>query len=187
MPEPTRATPRGIQAAAVHGSSSAPHPPDVAQKAAEHLAGWQRARADYENLRRRMERAGANAAEAAKDQLLFRLLPIVDYFAAAVAHVPESRKDDAWTEGVLRTQQALAGFLREAGITPIVATDVPLDPAEHEAVAEVPSAHPPGTIVAVVSTGYRRNGRVLRPAKVTVSKGAQALRHPSQGTVPSLS
>lgn len=173
MPEPMRATPRGVQAAAVHGSSASDSQ-EVKQKAAEHLAGWQRARADYENLRRRLEREGAHAAEAAKDQLLFRLLPIADYFAAALAHVPESLKDDAWTEGVLRTHQALEGFLREAGITPIAATDVPLDPAEHEAVAEVPSAHPRGTITAVVSTGYRRNGRVLRPAKVKVSAGPPA-------------
>lgn len=167
---------RGLRATTVHGATEgatdgASAAAEVASTAAEHLAGWQRARADYENLLRRTEQDHARATEAAKDQLLADILPLADYFSAATRHIPDALKSNAWTEGVLRIQQVFEGFVRDHDVTTVDAVGVPLDPKQHEAVAEVPSDSDAGTVVEVVTPGYVRNGRVLRPAKVKISRG----------------
>lgn len=168
---------RGLRASTVHGATE--NAAETATAAAEHLAGWQRARADYENLLRRTEHDLTRSAERAKDQLLTDLFPLAEYFSAAVRHVPDALQTNAWTEGVLRIHQAFEGFLRNHGVTTVDAVGVPLDPIQHEAVAEVTSDCEAGTVVEIVSLGYVRNGRVLRPAKVKVAKSqtrSEALR-----------
>lgn len=159
----------GLPATTVHGATAGAS--QSTSTAADHLAGWQRARADYENLLRRMEHDLAHAAEAAKDQLLLGLLPIADYFSAAARHIPDSLKKDPWAEGILRIHQAFDGFLKNQGVTLEEAVGIPLDPARHEAIAEVKSTADVGTIVEVITPGYARSGRVLRPARVSVSRG----------------
>lgn len=165
------------------GSTHDRTPADVLRaaeaKAHEHFAGWQRARADYENLQKRMEAELSEATRAETDSLLRSLLPVVDYFEAAVSSVPENLKSTPWTEGVLRTHQALHRFLKEIGVASIADHDVPLDPSRHEAIAEEESDLANGRIVRVASLGYLRNGHVLRPAKVTVSAGPALKTHHS--------
>lgn len=168
----------GVDARALHHRED-PRLVEARAKAAEHLAGWQRARADYENLRKRLEEERGGAAAAATDELLSSFLPIADYFDAAIAHVPESRRDDAWVQGILHIGKALHELLQRAGVEPIEDVDTPLDATRHEAVAEEPHPTPAGTILAVVTRGYLRNGRVLRPAKVHVSTGPATTNAPA--------
>lgn len=148
-------------------------------KAQEYLSGWQRARADYENLQKRLDAELAEAVDAGKDALLRSLLPVVDYLEAAVGSVPETLKHSPWTEGVLQTHKALRRFLTDVGVAPFGDRGVPLDPALHEAIAEEASDVAAGTITRVVTPGYLRDGRVLRPAKVKVSFGPR----PSSSTL----
>lgn len=166
---------RGVPAALIHGNErrALRHVHAAANVAEEHLAGWQRARADYENLRRRIESERAAATDAGGDAVLRGLLPIMDYFAAAIVHMPEEQKQQPWGEGVLRIHQALAGFLRDMGLEEISRTDAPFDPLIHETISEVPDSRPTGTLLEVVQPGYKRNGRILRPAKVKISAGPQ--------------
>jgi molecular chaperone GrpE len=168
VPNDADTGPRGLRATTLHGAPEGATT-NADSKAAEHLAGWQRARADYENLLRRTEHDLARAAEAAQDQLLRELLPIADYFSAAARHIPDTLKQDPWGEGILRIHQAFDGFLKAQGVSTVEAAGIPLDPLQHEAVAEVPNDQEAGTVVEVVTLGYVRNGRVLRPAKVKVS------------------
>lgn len=157
-----------MRAAVLHGAA-----PRAAraweQKAQEHLAGWQRARADYENLERRSQAEILTAAEAGRDVCLRALLPVVDAFTIAMAQAPEA-KTQPWVEGVFRIRQALDVFLREQGVTAFTETGIPFDPSCHEAVGDQESEFPNGAVVKVVAPGYRRNGRMLRPAKVVVSR-----------------
>lgn len=163
----------GVDARTLHHGAD-PVLAEARAQAAAHLAGWQRARADYENLRKRLDEERADAAVAASDALLKSLLPLVDYFDAAVAHLPEHLLNDAWAQGIVQIHQALKDFLRHAGVEPIDETAVPFDATRHEAVGEATSERPAGTILAVAACGYLRQGRVLRPAKVRVAAPAPA-------------
>lgn len=166
----TPATPRGLAAPATHRTADARLAAAEAA-AAEHLAGWQRARADYENLRKELDDRLKNESEAAQDALLQELLPVLDYFDAAIRHVPEELRMHAWMEGILRIAQAFRTFLTEADVQTVGEVGIPLDPVLYEAVAKETSPLPPGTITTVAAPGYVRKGRVLRPAKVRVSEG----------------
>lgn len=137
--------------------------------AEENLEGWKRARADFQNLETRLSDEVAGATQWGKDTVVQSLLPVADYFEAATSLVPDALKAHPWTEGILRIHQAFQSALRDHGVTPIADTGVPLDPALHEAIAEEMSASEPGTVASIVSPGYRRGDRVLRPAKVKVS------------------
>lgn len=143
----------------------------LAQQAAEHLAGWQRARADYENLERRMRTDIAAATESGGDACLRSLLPIVDHFIAARQQLPEDLQAHPWMEGFFQIHRALEAFLADAGVQRLTDTEVAFDPSCHEAVTERVDRTPRGTVIEVLAPGYRRHGRVLRPAKVVVSKG----------------
>lgn len=171
VPGPDAGVPgEGVRAAVLHGAAPrAAHAWE--QKAAEHLAGWQRARADYQNLERRSQAEILTAAEAGRDACLRALLPVVDAFTIALAQAPAALKAQPWVEGVFRIRQALDVFLREQGVTAVAETGVPFDPSCHEAVGDQGSEFPKGAVAKVVAPGYRRNGRLLRPAKVLVSRG----------------
>ena len=76
-------------------------------------------------------------------------------------------------EGILQIQQLLAAQLLRNGITPLDAQKKQFNPAEHEAIAHVMSEEPAGTVIEEVSRGYRIQNKVIRYAKVAVSKGNQ--------------
>ena len=73
----------------------------------------------------------------------------------------------------MQIQQLLAAQLQRHGITPIDSLKKPFNPAEHEAIAHVPSDETEGTVIDEVSRGYRMHEKVIRYAKVAVSKGNQ--------------
>jgi molecular chaperone GrpE len=73
----------------------------------------------------------------------------------------------------MQIQQLLAAQLERHGITPMEALKKPFNPAEHEAIAHIPSQDPEGTVIDEVSRGYRMHEKVIRHAKVAVSKGKQ--------------
>lgn len=158
-----------LPAQAVHGAVNERQGHDLAEKSALNLAGWQRARADYENLRKEMEVRIAHAAEQATDSFLRDLLPIVDYFDAALRQLPNELKSHTWTEGIRRIDQALQAFLKATGVTTTGEEGETFDASRHESLAEEPSEHPRGTITHVAARGYVRNERVLRPARVRIS------------------
>jgi molecular chaperone GrpE len=74
-------------------------------------------------------------------------------------------------EGISQIQQLLNTQLLRNGITPLDAQKKQFNPAEHEAITHVTSDEPAGTIVDEVSRGYRMHDKVIRYAKVAVSKG----------------
>lgn len=165
---------RGLPAATLHRTNTDPRIAAAEAAAMEHLAGWQRARADYENLRKDLEDRLAQASGAAQDDILKDLLPIVDYFETAMRHMPESLKSDSWGTGIAQIHQAFRAFLQEADVTATGEVGSPFDPTLHEAVVEEASSLSAGTILEVITPGYLRNGRVLRPARVKLSKGTSS-------------
>lgn len=139
-------------------------------KAAEHLEGWKRAKADYSNLKRESEIAGANIAQFAVASVLQEILPVADNLDRAVRHVPEELAGNDWVKGVLGIREQLAKVLQQSGIE-AVAVEGSFDPQIHEAVAqEEREGAKSGTILEVLEQGYTLRGKLLRPAKVKVAK-----------------
>jgi molecular chaperone GrpE len=142
---------------------------------AEYLDGWQRARAELANARKRFQRDREQAYGNAKADILVRLLPIVDDFERAFATLPDDLAGQTWLEGIRLIQQKFTKLLEQEGVTPIEAEGEAFDPFVHEAVTHEPSqAVPEGHIIAEVQRGYKVGDRVLRPCAVRVSSGPLA-------------
>lgn len=144
-------------------------------KEAEYLDGWQRARAELSNARKRFDRDREQAYTTATGQILIRLLPIVDDFERALATLPANLSGLTWVEGVVLIYHKLRLLLEAEGVKPIEATGRPFDPVSHQAVTHEPSDDvPEGQVIGEVQKGYLQGDRVLRPALVRVSAGPAA-------------
>jgi len=139
---------------------------------AEYLDGWQRARAELANARKRFQREREDIYANARAEVWTRLLPVVDDFERAVETTPEALADQGWTGGVLLIHRNLQRLLEQDGVTPIEATGQAFDPFAHQAVTHEPSGEvPEGHIIAELQKGYTLGERVLRPSMVRVSSG----------------
>ena len=141
------------------------------QRAAEAEAGWQRARADDQNLTRRTDEQRAESASIAGDRLLIRVLDLADDFDLAVEHVPEDAQDSPWVEGITAIDRKLRALLEAEGIEAMEGEGEPFDPQTQQAISYEETADvPDGTVVKVLQRGFTINGRVLRPALVAVAR-----------------
>lgn len=152
-----------IYAARAHGAR--------ASREQEYLEGWQRARAELHNWRRRRQaQQGAELARA-RQEAIVPLLQLADNFQALLQHVPAELVDHAWVDGVSHVARQMEQLLREFGVEIINGAPVPFNPAWHEAVASVPGGKGAvsGQVVEVVQPGYKMGEWILRPAKVKVA------------------
>jgi molecular chaperone GrpE len=144
----------------------------VKAKEAEYLDGWQRARAELSNARKRFQREQEQAYQNAKADLLVRLLPIVDDFDRAFATLPGDPPGPTWVAGVELIRHKLRALLEQEGVTPIEAVGQEFDPFLHQAVTHESSTEvEEGHIIDEVQKGYQVADRVLRPSVVRVSAG----------------
>ena len=134
----------------------------------QHLAAWKRARADYDNLKRRSATEVGERAAQATQGLLLSLLPVIDNFDRAFE---ADRADDpeAWAEGIALIRKDVVQLLERLGVQPIAAAGQPFDPQYHEAVGRAPG--PDNEVLQQVRKGYLLGTRVLRPALVVVGQG----------------
>ena len=141
-------------------------------QAAEYLDGWQRARAEFANYKRRTEAERAELLVSAGADVLVRILPAADDFDRAVQTLPDDLKDNAWVAGVMLVQRKLANGLDSSGVKPIpVQPGDTFDPNIHEAITQEDSEQfASGQIIGVVQHGYKMGERVLRPAMVRVAR-----------------
>ncbi|MEE8468832.1 MAG: nucleotide exchange factor GrpE, partial [Planctomycetota bacterium] len=140
----------------------------------EFLAKWQRARADYQNLRRRQHEDIQAAERREQTVLLDESLVILDYLDMALASPCESPDARTLQVGVQMTRDQLWSQLEGRGVAGID-TDGPFDTNLHQAVATVATVeHAPGQIVEVVRRGFTLEGSVLRYAQVKVATDPHA-------------
>jgi molecular chaperone GrpE len=131
----------------------------------------QRAQADLINYRRRVEDDKADIRRNANSGLLLKVLSVNDDLERAVEHAPEGDEAGAWLDGLRLVRRNLQNVLRAEGVTRIEAEGRPFEPWEHEAVFhEATRDGKDGMVVRVIQDGYKLHDRVLRPARVTVSK-----------------
>lgn len=142
-------------------------------KSAEYLDGWQRARAELANARKRWERESAQAYSNAVMSVISNLLPVVDDFERAVEIMPQDINNRTWIDGILLIHRKLQAVLEQQNITPIeIEPGTPFDPTYHQAVTHEPhETCKAGAIIAGFQKGYKLGDRVVRPALVRVSAG----------------
>jgi molecular chaperone GrpE len=141
-------------------------------QAAEYLDGWQRARAELANARKRFEKERNEAGQLANSLLIARLLPALDDMERAIRTMPDDLRQNTWAGGVALIQRKLQTVLESEGVVPIpVNPGDKFDPTWHEAVTHEENAEcGEGEIIAEVQKGYRYGEQVLRPALVRVAK-----------------
>jgi len=137
----------------------------------EYLAGWQRARADLLNYKKGEFERVSEILKYANDGLVLKALPILDNFELAFKNLKDDLKKEAAIKGILQIKKQFQEFLRAQGLEEIKAGGEKFDPNLHEAVGEIEvKDKEPGIVVEEVQKGYKLHGKVIRPAKVKISK-----------------
>jgi molecular chaperone GrpE len=142
----------------------------VQAQAAEYLDGWQRARAEFANYKKRVEAERVELRRSSTEALLLKLLPVIDDFERAFQALPEDSTEAVWVDGLAMILRKLQAILESQDVTPIEAAGQPFDPLWHEAVMqEETDEHPDGYVTEEMQRGYRLGDRVLRPSMVKVA------------------
>jgi molecular chaperone GrpE len=122
--------------------------------------------ADFENFKKRTARDRETITNLANERFAVDIIEVLDNFERAI------KADDVHLrEGIVQIQHLLSSQLQRHGITPVDALNKPFNPAEHEAIAHLSSEEAEGIVVDEVARGYRMHDKVIRYAKVAVSKG----------------
>ena len=135
-----------------------------------------RLQAEFENFRRRGLKEKQEAHLFGHQNLVKELLPAVDNLDRAVEHAEQSASEDLQQllQGIELVRRELSGVLERFGVSEIEAEGKTFDPAVHEAMAQTPTAEvAPNSVVAVMEKGYQLHDRLLRPARVVVSKAVE--------------
>ena len=148
---------------------------DTRKKADDYLDQLMRARADTENVRRRGERELDKVRKYALDSFLQELVAVKDSLEMGLSAAQEPDADiTKLAEGMTLTDQLLAAAMSKVGAKEINPLNEPFNPEWHQAMSIQESKNaPPNTVVMVFQKGYVLNDRLIRPARVVVSKAAQ--------------
>lgn len=143
------------------------------EEAEQYKDQWLRAVADLDNYKKRSQRDFAALSHSAKESLIRDLLPTLDAVQRALEHQDGAKEEsDSYREGVTMIMEQLPKLLENHGLSEIDAVGESFDPHSHEALMQVDSdEHDEGVVSNVVERGYRFGDRVMRAAKVVVSRG----------------
>jgi molecular chaperone GrpE len=132
------------------------------------------AKADTQNVRRRLEKDIADARAYAATGFARDILSVADNLGRALESIPAELREDerlkALIAGIEATGRELDKVFGLHGVQKVAAQGMPLDPNQHQAMLEVPHDSEPGTVIQVLQHGYTIKDRLLRPAMVAVSK-----------------
>jgi molecular chaperone GrpE len=143
--------------------------PQDNSKEQEYLEGWKRARADLENIQKRMGEQLMQNRMSSKRGAVESLLPLADNFRSLIDHAPKG--DDPWVQGVLHVARQIDQVLEEMGVEIIHKKNILFDPKIHEAVEEIEGEeNKKGEVAEIVQAGYKMGETTIRPAKVKVIK-----------------
>lgn len=144
---------------------------DAEERAKSHWEQYLRAVADLDNVRKRAQRDIEAANRYGLEKFAQELLPVRDSLELAVQNIEKAADIRSLKQGQEATLQLLVKALEKLGIVTINPVGEPFDPARHEAMLAQPSnTAEPNSVLQVVQPGYELNGRLLRPARVIVSK-----------------
>lgn len=129
---------------------------ELKKKCEEYLAGWRRERADFANYKKDEAERITQLIKYANEELVLKLLPILDNFCLAEQHVKD--------EGVTQIKKQLEDLLKKEGVEHIEVVGSKFNPVTMEAVEGQGD-----TVTEEVQRGYTMHGKLIRPAKVKVN------------------
>lgn len=139
---------------------------DLEKKCDEYLNNWKRAVADLANYKKDEIERMAKLMQYGKEDMIEKILPILDSVYYATKHIKD--------EGLTQIWQQATEFLKKEGVEEIITEEKKFNPEIMEIVEEVEvepaSALSSGVVKEELQKGYMMNGKVLRPAKVKVTK-----------------
>lgn len=135
-----------------------------------------RALASYENLRKRTRKEKSKIQQLSIENVIRNILPILDDFSRAFTAIEEEDEDDNhhFIEGVRMIHSKLNNFLRSYDVEPFDSRGEKFDPSRHEAIHVVEDEEDDDIIKEEIEKGYMIGDKVLRPAKVVVSRKKDA-------------
>ncbi|HXP66632.1 MAG TPA: nucleotide exchange factor GrpE [Steroidobacteraceae bacterium] len=168
-------SPSAADAADLNSAPPADAGTALAAAEAKANANWNsyvRSVAEFDNYRKRMDRELENARKYAVERFAQELVGVVDSLEAGI-NAGAANSGAALIEGTSATLKQLQRAFDKAGIKVIDPQGQPFDPEWHEAmVAQESKDTPANTVLSVIQKGYSLNGRLLRPARVVVSKAS---------------
>lgn len=144
---------------------------EIRSQAEEYLDGWQRARAEFANYKKRIQKEREESRSFITAEILSKYITVVDDFERALSDRPSNGASDAWAEGVDMIYRKLKTILESEGVEEFSPEGEIFDPNFHEAIGfEESDDHDEGMIFQVIQPGYKIGERVIRPAIVRVAK-----------------
>jgi len=127
--------------------------------------------AEFDNFKRRNQKERGELLKFGFETAAKEFLHILDNLERALEHTSTDKQSTALVEGVEMISKQFLEAFKKFGVQAIETKEKDFDPHLHEAVAqEVSNQHPEGTVIKEHQKGYTLHGRLLRPAKVIVSK-----------------
>ncbi len=140
-------------------------------EAQQNLEGWQRALAEFQNYKRRIERDREKTQQEITGRVLAKHLEVLDDLELALKNAPQEGEGAEWAKGIELICRKLRHILEAEGVRPIEAEGQFFDHNLHEAIShEEAEGFESGQIIEVVRQGYLLGDRVLRPALVRVAR-----------------
>lgn len=143
-------------------------------KAEEYLAGWQRAQADFINLKRRTEQEKEETTRFANTTLILNLLPVLDDMNRAISAIPPNAVETAWVDGIRLIYRNFRTVMENMGVSEIKVVGEKFDPNLHQAMME--GEGEAGIVVKELQKGYKLHHRVIKPSLVVVGKSDEKQR-----------
>jgi molecular chaperone GrpE len=148
-----------------------PLEPPAEQRAAEYLDMLQRLKAEFENYKKRVRREQADTIRYANEQLLLKLLPVLDNLRRGIEASRQAGLDESIIEGIAMVERQFIDALQEYGVAPFESLNLPFDPNRQEAMTALERDDvEENTVIMEMERGYVIHDRVLRVARVIVSR-----------------
>ena len=130
-----------------------------------------RAHAEFENLKKRLERERIEFLKYAKEDFVAEFIPILDSIDMALKHIKGSNDVKALQEGINMIDLQVKKFLQSLGAERVKTLGEKFDPHMHEAIESIEmNDKEEGSIAEELKAGYRLNGKLIRPAAVRIVK-----------------
>lgn len=141
------------------------------KQAEEYLNGWKRAKADYINKEREIEKEKSEWIKFANKDLVLQLLPVLDSLHQSLDHIPKDIGENEWVKGVAQIKIQFESFLQSQGVEKIKTVGEVFNPEHHEVIGKEESdgKDKENVIVQEVQTGYMMHDKVIRTAKVIIN------------------
>ncbi|MFH1638570.1 MAG: nucleotide exchange factor GrpE [Candidatus Woesearchaeota archaeon] len=137
----------------------------------DYLEQLQRLQAEFENYRRRVDKEKQEIAKYAKEELVVKLLEVMDNFERATEAMEKTESLEDFKTGVRMIFTQLHKVLEEEGLKAISSVDEPFNPHEHEAIGKEDSDKDENIVIKELQRGYMLKDKVIRPSRVIVSGG----------------